>query len=500
MDVSAPGARGGRYKWTAVGILVSLLFLWLSTSRVPWGDLGAAMSRVHLWPWLPLAVAAYLLGHLVRGLRCRMIVAELAPISLLSATNVVVLGYGANNILPARLGELARAGMLAQRTGLSYVQCLTVTFLERILDAIVILVLFVIAASRRELPGWVRQVSDVAMVIVSMATLVVLAAVLLPSLLPRAATHLTARLHERLGGRLVSTAYDIVQALAPLRKPTRAAGVLALSLLVWTCEAGLFLAVLPAFDLLASPALAALAMSMTNLGILAPSSPGFVGPFHYFCAKAIETSGANPTVALSYAITVHAAFFVPVTTWAIGVIVSHGVQLSKTISLARSARVVTKLSDLAPEAGEVIAAYRVPQPAPRATRFLTAVIEPMLPWELVALPEADRAPLLGSVTEFVAGQVDALPKHLRWKARLGLFGFAVIFQLSTLGRLHRLPLERRRRLVEAWAFGRLSLPRQLFRLLRGTALLAFCDHPLVAAKLDQRAGVPQRLTVVKGPA
>ena len=499
MDGSAPGARTGRFKWTAVGILVSVVFLWLSTSRVPWHDLGAVMAQVRLWPWLPLAVGAYLLGHLVRGLRCRMIVADLAPISLLSATNVVVLGYGANNILPARLGELARAGMLAQRTGLSYVQCLTVTFLERILDAIVILVLFVVAASQRDLPGWVRHVSDVATVIVSMAAAVVLAAVLLPSLLPRAATHLTARLHERLGGKLVSTAYDIVQALAPLRKPSRAAGVLALSLLVWTCEAGLFLAVLPAFDLALSPALATLAMSMTNLGILAPSSPGFVGPFHYFCAKAIETSGVNPTVALSYAITVHAAFFVPVTTWAIGVIVSHGVQLSKTISLARSGREVTRLSDLVSTEGEVIAKYRVPPPAPRSTRFLTAVIEPMLPWDLVTLTEAERGPLLATVTEFVAGQVDALPKHLRWKAHLGLVGFVVIFQLSTLGRLYRLPLERRRRLVEAWAFGPASLPRQLFRLLRGTALLAFCDHPLVAGKLDQR-GAPQRLTLVKGPA
>jgi uncharacterized protein (TIRG00374 family) len=498
MEAAAPEPKSSRWRWIALGILVSLLFVWLSTSRVRWGELAGVVAKVHWWPWLPLAMAAYLLGHVVRGVRCKLIVADLAPISLLSATNVVVLGYGANNILPARLGELARAGMLAQRTGLSYVQCLTVTFLERILDAIIILVLFVLAASRRELPGWVRDVSDVATVIVSMAALVVLAAVLLPSLLPRAATHLTARLHERLGGRLVSTAYDIVQALAPLRRPSRAAGVLSLTLLVWICEAGLFLAVLPAFDLVAGPALATLAMSMTNLGILAPSSPGFVGPFHFFCAKAIETSGVAPAVALSYAITVHAAFFVPVTTWAIGVIVAHGVQLSKTISLTRSARLVTRLSDLAPAAGQVIAHYRVPPPAPKATRFLTAVVEPMLPWELVTLGEAERAQLLGEVTGFVAGQIEALPKHLRWKAHLGVFAFTVLFQLATGGRLYRQPLEQRRRLVERWAFGRASLPRQLFRLLRGPALLAFCDHPFVAGKLEGQ-GVPHRLTVVKAP-
>ena len=52
--------------------------------------------------------------------------------------------------------------------------------------------------------------------------------------------------------------------------------------------------------------------------------------------------------------------------------------------------------------------------------------------------------------------------------------------------------------MERWAFGRVSLPRQLFRLLRGPALLAFCDHPLVAGKLVGQA-MPHRLTVVKGP-
>ena len=74
-----PALRTTRLKWTALGILVSLLFLWLSSSRVRWGELGAVVSGVHWWPWLPLAVAAYLLGHFVRGLRCRMIVSELAP-------------------------------------------------------------------------------------------------------------------------------------------------------------------------------------------------------------------------------------------------------------------------------------------------------------------------------------------------------------------------------------------------------------------------------------
>jgi hypothetical protein len=40
---------------------------------------------------------------------------------------------------------------------------------------------------------------------------------------------------------------------------------------------------------------------------------------------------------------------------------------------------------------------------------------------------------------FVAAQIEALPKHLRWKARAGLVAFTAIFQLGHRGRLYRLP-------------------------------------------------------------
>jgi hypothetical protein len=202
---------------------------------------------------------------------------------------------------------------------------------------------------------------------------------------------------------------------------------------------------------------------------------------------------------------VHAAFFVPVTTWAIGVIVAHGVQLSRTISLARSARLVSRPSELAPSA-QIIAHYRVPARPPRSRAFLTALLEPMLPWDLVALTAGERAQLQEEVSTFVDGQIAALPRHLQLRAAAGLFAVRWLFQLATAGRFARLGLDRRARLVERWAFGRAELPRQLFRLLRGPALLAFCDHPLVAGKLAAReaaagdAAAGRRLTVVgEGP-
>src|SRR5262245_24906521 len=127
-----------------LGTASSALFVFLAIRRLAFGDITRALERAELFPWLPLAVTLYLCGHVVRGLRCKRLVSHEAALTLPTATNVVVLGYAVNNVLPARLGEFARAAMLSQRSGLPYVQSLAVTVLERILDGLVLVMLLVV--------------------------------------------------------------------------------------------------------------------------------------------------------------------------------------------------------------------------------------------------------------------------------------------------------------------------------------------------------------------
>jgi uncharacterized membrane protein YbhN (UPF0104 family) len=100
----------------------------------------------------------------------------------------------------------------------------------------------------------------------------------------------------------------------------------------------MFLLLLPAFHLRFSLWWAFLAMTVTNLGILAPSTPGFVGPFHYFCMKSLAAVGVAEATAMSYAIVVHLTFFAPITLWGVGIIFWYGLQLGSTIALAQAAK------------------------------------------------------------------------------------------------------------------------------------------------------------------
>ncbi len=134
--------------------------------------------------------------------------------------------------------------------------------------------------------------------------------------------------------------------------------------------------VMPCFAIPFSPVKAQAIMALTNLGILVPSSPGFVGVYHIVCAKALQavtgqnglpamfafgfampnisflnqhflqeaSSPISDTTALSYAVVVHMVFYVTVTVWGVIAMVRYGLELGATAALAWQARPMAPLS------------------------------------------------------------------------------------------------------------------------------------------------------------
>src|SRR5580704_4990302 len=122
-----------------LGVLGSALFLYLAARRLDLGAVGATWRTARPLPWVAFAVLCYVAGHLVRGLRLRILIRRETALPWLTATNIVVIGYASNNVFPARLGELVRAGVLVERTGMPFGEALTITFIERLLDGMAIL-------------------------------------------------------------------------------------------------------------------------------------------------------------------------------------------------------------------------------------------------------------------------------------------------------------------------------------------------------------------------
>src|SRR5262249_3482814 len=133
-------------------------------------------------------------------------------------------------------------------------------------------------------------------------------------------------------------AAQLIYGVSSLGNAPKITVLLLLSLAVWLCETGLYCFTLSCFALPKVFPLSALAMSLTNLGILIPSSPGFIGPFHFFCMQALSAFGIQPALALSYAIVVHLAFYIPVTAWGLLVLTVYGFEFASAVSLKQSAQ------------------------------------------------------------------------------------------------------------------------------------------------------------------
>jgi glycosyltransferase 2 family protein len=488
---AARPARRNRRLAALVGLAVSVVFCLLAVRRLDVHGIAAAWRGAHPMPWILAAIACYLAGHFVRGQRCRLLVQRESTLPFLTACNIVVVGYASNNVLPARLGELVRAGMLVERTGIPTAQALTITFVERLLDGVSILLLLLLASTgATHVEGWIRHLIQVAAVAFAVATLVILVAVSLPRALIAGTSRVTARFGPKVHDRAVVWATSIASGASVLRRPKLAARIAVLSVVVWVLESGMFLCLFPAFSLAATPEHAVVAMAVTNLGILVPSSPGFIGPFHFFCSQALVSFGVSPTTALAYAVLVHLAFYVPVTAWGAAAILRYGTQVGTTAAMAWTARASAGTRALGRVTVTVIATLDSPAQASRTPRFYVALTEALVP--SIAGPDAEGR--IARVADFVHGQMEALPPRLRVMLHAGLLAFRAAVRLRHFTGFCALSSGVRRDCVNRWAFGRVTLFRQLFRPLRSTALLAHYDLPLRA---DAEGSRPVRLNMVR---
>ncbi|MBX3210781.1 MAG: flippase-like domain-containing protein [Labilithrix sp.] len=469
----------GRHRKTmiALGLLASAVFMFLAVRRLDFASLQAIFARANLLPWVPLGVLSYVAGHVVRGLRCRLLVRREANLRLVTASNIVVVGYAANNVFPARLGELVRAGMLAERTGIPVAQSLVVTFIERVLDGLAILLLLVIGTMNGEAPGWTGDLVRVALVVFGGACAVMLVAIYSPALVVAGASRVGNRLGPRWHDRLVGLATSITNGGACLRDPKNAAWILLYSAIVWVLETGLFLAILPVFGLTPSFTAAAVAMSVTNLGLLVPSSPGFIGPFHFFCSRALMTHGVDEATALAYAAVVHLAFYVPVTLWGAASMLWYGVEVGATAAMTREARAAGKKLEVG---GVVLHELATLSPASSdapASAFTTALVEAIV----VPGGKKAEAPALRDASDFVHGQLGSLQPKLAMLFESGMTFFRFVTRVRYLRGYCDLSLDTRRAWTLSWAESRYGLLRKLFKPVRATALLAYYDHPAMRA-------------------
>jgi uncharacterized protein (TIRG00374 family) len=308
----------GQRRLISVGgsIAVSVLFMWLLFRNIDFVKLGEALSGANYW-WLAPNIAMVMFAMPQRAYRWKFMLRPVKEVGFDKLMSATCIGFMANNVLPLRLGEFVRAYSLAfQDKGVSKSASLATIFVERmVFDLVALLLIFggVLAFAQVNVPDEMKAGIYVAILV----ALAGLALVLYLALRPTQAGDRIARYMFFLPLRAKETVKAIVVRFSAglefmiQAKASSWVGIQTLILWLFMGASNYFVFLAFGFDLPLEASFFLLVV--VSISILVPSSPGFVGVYHAGTVFTLTQYGIGKEPALSFALVLHAAQYVPIT-------------------------------------------------------------------------------------------------------------------------------------------------------------------------------------------
>jgi uncharacterized protein (TIRG00374 family) len=297
-----------------VGLACTLFFLAITFYRVQLGAVSAALASAN-----PLYVAAamliYAANMALRAWRWQAILRPVAPIPYPIVARALLVGYGLNAVMPARLGELFRAEFFKSTFGLSRVWGLTSIVIERLFDGITVIcclgVGLLFAAAARPNAGLLIDVL--------MTGAILFGAVLF------AALYLSGSMMSRIAGRLpgLSAKMAMVQQGLEILRTWRTLEVIAITLVIYVPDALSLWLLVKAVGLTLGFSDTLVLLGAASLSTLVPSGPAFLGTLQFAYALAIEFAGGARALGIAAATLAQLCLLLPLALIAAGIL-AHG--------------------------------------------------------------------------------------------------------------------------------------------------------------------------------
>lgn len=287
------------------GVAVSIVALWLVLRSVDLQE-TADVLRTADWRWIA-AVAAFLCIDLaIRTLRWQRLLAPIAAVPYGHTLGYLLAGYLANNVLPARIGELVRSHYAGDREGMSRSTTLGTIVVERIVDLVTVV-----------------AIASVAILVLSVRGIVasaVLAGVAVAGLLA-VGLAIGIAAHRLPGAERIATRAEryprVRAAVARLRDGLRVAGrprtlaeALLLSAIAWGATILAFAAAGQSVDVQLTIGQAALLASGVALASAIPAGPASLGTFELAAVEIGKAIGVSSSEAFAIGLIAHVSILV----------------------------------------------------------------------------------------------------------------------------------------------------------------------------------------------
>ncbi|MBC7965564.1 MAG: flippase-like domain-containing protein [Fuerstia sp.] len=301
-----------------LGIVVSVACFAWSLRGTDSEALKTGFQNANYWS-LPIMLALLFGFYWLKTLRWQWLLAPVAPLTMKQLFPPMLIGFAANNLLPAHLGEFIRVFVVRKKYGVPASTVLSTVILERIFDVLAILALFSVGlAFTDDLPDKYR---NGALVLGALAGAVVVAVVVYliwtePFIrLVTWSLSLLQFLPAKLSTGLVEMLRKGGDGLIALKSGKAVLLIVVTSLLQWLLNGLIAYVALRAFHIDVTPATGLIVTGVTAFGVTIPSTPGYFGVIQMCFQVSMNAQQVkpDPSLVLGASVYYQMSMYIPVT-------------------------------------------------------------------------------------------------------------------------------------------------------------------------------------------
>jgi len=305
-----------------LGLAISLIFLALFLRRTDFGEIRDSFEQANYAIALA-SLPVYFLGIWMRTVRWQFLLRPVKRLSVWRLYPVVIIGLMANNLIPARAGELVRAYILGEREKISKASSLGTIAVDRLFDGLtlvpmlVIVTAFVGSDERFKLPFTGYHIDLFGLALLMAVLFGVALGMLFVLAFSQGWRDRTDRLIMRLAPArlrpgLEGLSHSFFEGLRSLRNPFDLTVAWVMSTVSWLLEATMYYMVGRAFHIDAGFEYYLLVTAAANLAISVLASQGGIGPFELVAKQTFVAAGVADGSAKAFAIGLHTLVLLPV--------------------------------------------------------------------------------------------------------------------------------------------------------------------------------------------
>lgn len=291
---------------TIAGILISLVLLYFSLKDIRFHEIVATLRRAD-----PLFIPLPLVFILIAVVLCAFRWFRLAGsgVRYMDTFAALMIGLFVNNVLPARIGEVARAYVISKKRGLSFTYSFSTVLLDRFFDLTGLLLMAFIFFPDESIPVAVSR-----SIYILIGFLILCIACLILFSREQFANKIADKLSTIKNPhftKLATRVLAIQENLKRINSPFNLILSVVLSFCTWfSMTIALYLVILMLginIDFRDIPFVCAL----LNLGLTIPSSPGYVGVYQFLLVYLLAIFGVPKYEGFTISVIYHAMWFIP---------------------------------------------------------------------------------------------------------------------------------------------------------------------------------------------